>query len=282
MSWWETPLFRLGDSPVTVLSVIILSVTVLVSAIGARALRAGLVRVLRRGGATDEGRAYSIGRIVEYLVFTGGILIGLENVGVSLTALAAVGAVLSVGIGFGLQNIAQNFISGVILLIERPVSQGDVIQVGENLGRVEEIGLRATRVLTFDGISVLVPNSRLISEDVRNLQLPTSRNRLRVGVGVAYGSDLSLVRKILGEVAGADRRVLTEPAPRVFFQSFGDSSLDFELAVWIDDAWARPIVASDLRFAIDAAFRRHGVTIPFPQRDLHLVSGLPGRASEEA
>ncbi len=282
MSWWETPIFQLGESPVTVRSVVVLSITLLVVGVFARIARAGLMRLLRRGGTADEGRAYSIARIVEYLVFAVGVLVGLENVGVSLTALAAFGAVLSVGIGFGLQNIAQNFISGVILLIERPIAQGDVIDVGGTLGRVEEIGLRATRVLTLDGISVLVPNNRLISEDVRNLQLPSAQNRLRIAVGVAYGSDLSLVRETLSEVAAADSRVLEDPAPVVFFQSFGESSLDFELAVWLGDAWMRPRVASDLRFAIDAAFRREGIQIPFPQRDLHLVSGAFAQPAAEA
>jgi len=277
----EFELFHLGETEVTPLSLIIFTVTILVTLLAARLARAAVGRVFHRQGQVDEGTAYAVGRILQYALIVGGVLLGLENVGVSITAFAALGAILSVGIGFGLQNIAQNFISGLILLIERPVQTGDVLQLHDGLfGRVTEIEMRATRIVTPDGISVLVPNSKLISEDVRNLHAPQRTNRLRVAVGVAYGSDTAKVRESLLSVAEADDRVLTEPAPRVFFQDFGESSLDFELAVWLDDAETRPVVASDLRFAIDAAFREHRITIPFPQRDLHLVSGFDaGRAA---
>ena len=134
--------------------------------------------------------------------------------------------------------------------------------------------MRATRIVTRDGVSVLVPNSQLVSAEVRNLHAPRRTNRLRVAVGVAYGSDTSLVRKVLLEVAASDSRILKHPEPEVFFDNFGNSSLDFELAVWLDDAELRQRVSSDVRFAIDAAFRKHGIRIPFPQRDLHLVSGF--------
>jgi len=274
MSVWDQELFRLGETVVTPTSLVVLSITALVTIVVARLIRTAVVRMLRRGGPGTEGRAYAVSRILEYGVYITGFLLGLENLGVSLTALAAVGAVLSVGIGFGLQNIAQNFISGIILLVERPVQHGDVVDVGGTVGAVEEIGMRATRVVTLDRVSILVPNSKLVTEEVRNFHVPNSVNRLRVGVGVAYGSDVELVRRVLVEAGEAHPDVLDDPAPRVFFQSFGDSSLDFELMVFLDNALLRLVVASDLRFAIDAAFRRNGVTIPFPQRDLHLVSGF--------
>jgi small-conductance mechanosensitive channel len=141
-------------------------------------------------------------------------------------------------------------------------------------GTVVGIEMRATRVMTRDGISVLVPNSKLISDEVSNLSAPEPTTRLRVGVGVAYGSDTKRVRDVLLEVAANDGRLLKEPAPTVFFREFGSSSLDFELCVWLDDPQVRPRVASDLRFAIDRAFRDHQITIAFPQLDLHLASGF--------
>ena len=269
-------MFHLGETPVTPLSLVLFAVTIGISMGLGRALRGVVMRVLaKRGNGSNEGIAYAIGRIGQYAVIVGGVLLGLDNVGISIAALTALGAVLSVGIGFGLQNIAQNFISGLILLVERPIQRGDVLEIDGVIGRVTEIEMRATRVLTLDGISVLVPNSKLISDNVRNLHAPSPNNRLRVAVGVAYGSDTAKVRDALLAVAAAHESVSEEPAPSVLFTAFGDSSLDFELAVWLTSAEARPTIASDLRFAIDEAFREREIVIPFPQRDLHLVSGWP-------
>lgn len=267
-------LFAVGDSHVTPLTLVLFVLTIAVAAVLSVMLRRLTMRVLARKGAASEGAAYAVGRIGQYLLLLGGVMFALDNVGVDMTTLAALGAVISVGIGFGLQNIAQNFISGIILLVERPVQKGDFVELGDTEGSVAEIEMRATRVITRDGISVLVPNSKLISDEVRNLSAPSSQNRLRVGVGVAYGSDTELVRDTLLEVARAEGRVLKDPKPVVFFRDFGDSSLDFELCVWLADPQIRPFVASDLRFAIDASFRKHRITIPFPQRDLHVKSGL--------
>ena len=270
----ERDLLPFLDHRVTPLTLAVFLVTVGGAVILGQLTRSLTMRVLARSGGASEGVAYAIGRIGQYLILAGGVLFALDNVGIDITALAALGAVVSVGIGFGLQNIAQNFISGVILLVERPVQKGDYVRLGDTEGSVAEIEMRATRVITRDGISVLVPNSKLISDEVRNLSAPSSQNRLRVEVGVAYGSDTALVRDTLLEVATTDARVLEDPAPLVLFTEFGDSSLNFELCVWLADPQPRPVVASDLRFAVDAAFRRHGIQIPFPQRDLHLVSGF--------
>lgn len=285
MQHLEFELFHFGDTPVTPLSLLVFSLTLLVSYAVAIGVRRVITRLLIRGRPEQEGMAYAVGRILQYLLMIAGVMLGLENVGISITAFAALGAMVSVGIGFGLQNITQNFISGVILLVERPVQQGDVLELSNGTtGRVDEIGMRATRIVTPDGVSVLVPNSALISEQVFNLHSPAPRNRLRVGVGVAYGSDTSLVREVLLGVAREHPGVMSDPPPDVLFVSFGDSSLDFELAVWLGDAGNRLKISSDLRFAIDAAFREHAIQIPFPQRDLHVVSGLEGlgRASAQA
>jgi small-conductance mechanosensitive channel len=270
----HTVLFRLSDNDVTPLSLALLVLTILVSVLlGRVARRAVSGLLLRRSGKQSHGAAYAIGRIVQYLVAITGVLLGLENVGVSLKSLAAFSAVVMVGIGFGLQNIAQNFISGLILLIERPVQKGDFINVGDTAGTVEEIAMRATRIVTRDGIAIIVPNSELIASRVTNRSAPADSARIHVRVGVAYGTDVRLVRDALLEVAAHDHRILTTPAPHVFFRDFGESALEFGLAVWIDNPPLEWIIASDLRFAIEATFRRHKIQIPFPQRDLHLRSG---------
>ena len=280
MDWlWhelDRELFHLGDTGVTPGSLVVLFVTIVLAAIVGALVRRLAQRVLTRGThGASEGAAYAVGRIGQYVIIVGGILLGLDNVGIDMTALAALGAVVSVGIGFGLQNITQNFISGLILLIERPVQKGDFVELaGDTEGQVVSIEMRATRVITRDGISVIVPNSKLISDEVRNLSAPTSVSRLRVSVGVAYGSDVKRGRDVLEQVAEADGRVLDSPEPAALFRDFGDSSLDFELCVWLSDPQTRPRVGSDLRFAIDRAFRDNGIQIPFPQRDLHLISGF--------
>jgi small-conductance mechanosensitive channel len=182
----------------------------------------------------------------------------------------AASAVLLVGIGFGLQNIAQNFICGIILLIERPVSQGDFVQVGKAFGSVVDVGLRATHVVTRDEVTIIVPNSELITGQVINHSVPTTRRRIAIEVGAAYGTDTQLVKQTLLDVAGAETQVLKEPKAEVRFEAFGDSALQFSLLVWIQVPHADLRIASNLRFAIDAAFRAAQITIPFPQREVHL------------
>ncbi len=270
-------LLRLSGTEVTPLSLLIFLGTVALAVVLGQLARRAVSRFfLRRGGSAQEGMAYALGRILQYLVVTLGVMMALDTVGFSIKSLAAAGAVVAVGIGFGLQNIAQNFASGIILLIERPVQKGDFINVGDTVGTVEDIAMRATRILTRDGVQIIVPNSELVSGRVVNRSAPTTRSRVRVTVGVAYGSDTERVRRTLLAVAAGDTRVLREPTPTVFFKEFGDSALIFDLAVWIDTPQLEFVITSDLRFAIDRAFREAELVIAFPQRDLHLVSGLEG------
>jgi potassium-dependent mechanosensitive channel len=273
MSWAErlhTELFRLSGTPITPASVLGLVGSILFAVIaGSWARRLARRFLVKRGG---EGTAYAVARIAQYAVVSLIVLVGLENFGVSLSALAATFAFLSVGIGFGLQNIVQNFVCGLILLIERPVKQGDFVRMGETVGRVDDIAMRATRLITRDGVAIIVPNSDLITGRVINLSAPTTVYRTRVTVGVAYGSDTAQVRETLLTVARSHARVLEGRPPEVYFRDFADSALTFELCVWLDDPQAEPVVTSDLRFAIDAAFRAAGIEIPFPQRDLRLIT----------
>jgi small-conductance mechanosensitive channel len=189
-----------------------------------------------------------------------------------------------VGIGFGLQNVVNNFVSGLILLFERPIKTGDWVVVGETEGFVKRIRIRSTQIQTFDRADVIVPNSDLISHQVTNWMLYDPLGRIKVRVGVAYGSDTEKVRDILLEVASGHDMVIKDgsaPEPQVLFRGFGDSSLDFELRCHIDHIDYRLLVISDLNFAIDKAFREHGIEIPFPQRDIHVQTwaaqqkGLP-------
>ena len=220
----------------------------------------------------DSGVKGSISRFTKYLVMLIGSLIALDTVGISLKSLAALGAVLMVGIGFGLQNITQNFISGLIILLERPIKVGDLVDVKGISGKVIDIGARSTLVHTRDDVAIIVPNSQFISEQVTNESFTGSRARHHLPIGVAYGADVELVEKILKEVAEAHSKVLKDPTPNVLFVEFGSSSLDFDLMVWVEDLWKFEEILSDLRFAIVKKFNEHNIEIPFPQRDLHLRS----------
>lgn len=270
-------LFRISDTDVTAFSICIFVVTLLVAiTLGHIARRWVTGLLIRYSGTAHEGVSYALGRIAQYIITGLGVVMALENVGFSLKSLAALGAVLAVGIGFGLQNIAQNFASGIILLIERPVQKGDFIDVGNTSGTVEDIAMRATRILTRDGIQIIVPNSELVSSRVVNRSAPTTRARARISLGIAYGADAEMVRSTLMTVAGAESRVLKDPAPRVYFRDFGEHAMMFELAVWIDPPDQESNITSDLRFAIDKALRAAKIEVAYPQRDLNIRSGLEG------
>ncbi len=229
----------------------------------------------------DRGAQEATVTITGYVVVTIAVVTGLSIAGFDFKSIALIAGALSVGIGFGLQNIVNNFISGLILLFERPIKTGDWIMVGNTEGYVKRIRIRSTEIQTFDRADVIVPNSELIASQVTNWMLHDSRGRARVAVGVAYGSDTQKVKAILEQVAADHPRVVNDgsaPKPKVLFRGFGESSLDFELRCFIQDIDERLQVVSDLNFAIDAAFRENGVEIPFPQRDLH-VRDLPRRNS---
>ncbi len=261
-------LFKISTTPVSMLSLLGFAAGIAVTLVLARAARAATSAFLAGSRSAPAGVAYAMGRIAQYVVSTAGVLVCLDTLGVNLGSLAALGALVSVGIGFGLQTITHNFISGIILLIERPVQKGDFVVVGDIVGTVTEIEMRATKVVSRDGVAMIVPNSEFISARVVNQSHPTSRKRVCVSVGVAYGSDTALVRDTLIEVALGHPQVLREPAPIVLFENFGESTLDFDLAVWIGHPEPEPLVTSDLRFAIDRVFRERRIEIPFPQREV--------------
>jgi len=228
-------------------------------------------RVLR-DTEMEAGLKDSILRITGYVLWSAGILIALRTVGISGTALTVVFGALGIGLGFGLQNIFNNFLSGIILLFERPIQVGDVIEIGDIWGTIREINVRSTQMRTFDNAELIIPNADLISQVVTNWSYRDARIRRTVQVGVAYGSDVALVREVLMDVAYQHPRILRRPHPEVLFSDFGDSALIFKLRFWVHIDWFLT-VETDVRTDIDKQFKEHGITIPFPQRDVYLKTG---------
>lgn len=270
-----TPLFEISGNKISIFSLILALVLFYLSMILSKMARRYVNKFLQ-DTELDSGVRGSIERFTGYAVHITGILIILQTLGINLDSLAAISAVLMVGIGFGLQNITQNFISGLIILIERPIKVGDLVEVDEVSGIVVEIGARSTLINTRDDVAIIVPNSKFISEQVVNESFSGEKRRLKVSVGVAYGSDVEKVRDVLMNVANSHPDILKNPAPKVFFKDFADSSLNFDLTLWVTNIWGYESILSDIRFAIDKAFKENNISIPFPQRDIHIIS-QPGK-----
>jgi small-conductance mechanosensitive channel len=268
LQYLRTPLIVLSGTQVSTLTLLAALCIVIVARILASLVARTVERVLEVRGL-DKGLRHSVGKISKYVVITIGVFVALGTIGVDTSAIMAGGAVLLVGIGFGLQKLAENFISGLLLLIERPVRKGDFVDIGGVLGTVEDIGLRATHVLSRDGVTVIVPNSNLISGIVVNRTVPTTHCRVWIKVGVAYGTNLELACKVLVELALADDEVEKKPSPEVRLQNFGESAIELALVAWIPEAKDDLAITSRLRFAIDKAFREHAIEMPFPQRVVH-------------
>ena len=239
LAYLKQPFVVLSGTPVTALSIVTAIGIVIVSRIVAGVVARSVGRLFVARGA-EHGLEFAIGKIIRYAITILGIFVAVSTIGVNMSAVFAAGAVLLVGIGFGLQKMAENFISGLILLVERPVRKGDFIEVGGVLGTVEDIGLRATEVHTRDGITIFVPNGELVSGTVINHSFPTTTMRIWVKIGVAYGSDL-----------------------------------DLALVCWIAQAKDDLLALSRLRFAIERAFRANHITFPFPQHDVHIRTTAP-------
>jgi small-conductance mechanosensitive channel len=269
------PLLTLGGTQITLWTVLYFIILVVLLFYAARKIRALLVDRLLTRTHLDLGARQAVGAITRYVVLLLGLLIILQTVGINLTTLNVLAGAVGIGIGFGLQNVASNFISGLIILFERPIKVGDRIEVGRVEGQVIEVGARSTKVLTNDNITIIVPNSKFITEEVVNWVYRDGKVRFKIPVGVAYGSDVRLVEKLLLEVADESPNVLRDPEPAVRFLEFGESSLNLELRAWSTSLVHRKgKLMSELNFAIYDKFTRHGVEIPFPQRDLHIRSGV--------
>ena len=224
-----------------------------------------------KAGRLDTGREFAILRISKYIFTIIYLILALIAFKVDWKGFLALTPLL-IGIGLGLQQVANDIVSGVILLVEPSIRVNDVVEVDNVVARVQEIGLRTSKVETRDGIAMIIPNHQLVSEKLINWSSNDTVTRFSIRVGVAYGSDVSMVKKILSEIAWKHSKVITNPAPLILFKDFGESSLDFELIFWTNQLFVIEQVKSELRFMIDDEFRANNVTIPFPQRDLHIIN----------
>ena len=237
-------------------------------------LRRTMMKRLMRRIDAEEGTLYSISVIIQYVIGVIAYVVIIQSAGLDLSTLTVIFGALGIGIGFGLQSIINNFVSGIVILIERPVKVGDRVEIGDLEGDITDIALRATTVITNEGIAVIVPNSQLVSQQVVNRSLQDRKIRFKLPVGVAYASDPAHVKEVLLTVAHEHPGVMRSPEPTVIFEKFGNSSLDFFLWVWTDQYINRPnIFRSEMNFAIHTALKEAGIQIPFPQRDLHIKSG---------
>jgi small-conductance mechanosensitive channel len=267
-------LFELNNTPVTLMSFVIFLLFMGVFAFLSSMLRRFLFKRVLNRFQIDKGMRYTLARMSQYTVMVIGVLISFQFIGIDLSSLAVIFGLLSVGIGFGLQNLTSNFISGLIVLFERPISVGDRVMVNDVEGDVTEINIRATKVRTVNNVSIIVPNSEFVSKDVVNYSHGDSTYRLDINVGVAYGSDLDTVLKALQEVAEENKNVMNHPKPDVHLTKFGDSAWDMQLRAWIPDVVDYPKVRNELNQAIVRKFREYEIEIPFPQRDLHVRSSV--------
>lgn len=279
---WNTELFKLGESIVTLSSLVMLAVSLIVLFTFATFVKRLLVSRVFTRYSLDVGTAEAVGTIIRYVVIILGLVVIMQTSGINLSALGILFGALGIGIGFGLQNISNNFISGIIILFERPIKVGDRVDVDGTEGNIVSISARATTVITNDSIAIIVPNSKFINEKVVNWSLNDRKVRFNFPVGVSYKEDPAKIKRILLEVANACEGVETSPAPDVLFSSYGESSLDFSLRVWSSQYSYTPLVLkSILYYAIFEKFKEHGVEIPYPQRDLHIKSGLHQGPTED-
>jgi len=270
----QIPLYSLGDTTITLGTLLYLMILVVALFYATAKLKTWIVERLLLRSQVDLGVRHAIGAIVRYVVVAIGLIMILQAVGINLSTLTVLFGALGIGVGFGLQSITNNFVSGIILLLERPIKVGDRIEVGGVHGDVVNISPRATTIVTNDNIAIIVPNADFISSKVVNWSYTNRNVRFNFPVGVSYGSDPDQVRRVLLEVALAHQGVLKDPKSSVLFDGFGDSSLNFLLRVWTREFATVPgVLRSDLYFAISRAFKEHGIEIPFPQRDLHIKSG---------
>lgn len=268
------PLLKLGSTEFTLATLVKVFFWLLLVLVVNWFLRRFIVQRLLKRTHFDASLQYAIGKILGYVFVTLGFFVALEVNNINLSSLTVIAGAIGVGVGFGLQNVINNFVSGLIILAERPIAIGDRIEVGNVAGQVVKISMRSTTVVTNDNISIIVPNSDLTSHAVTNWNHGDPRVRIRLPVGVAYGTDPEKLRRVLLEVAKEHPKVLTDPASDVFFNGFGDSSLNFELAVWTSEMSSKPRhFRSDLYYAMEKKLRENQIEVPFPQRDLHVRSG---------
>lgn len=273
---WDLVLFRFDDYHFTLNNAVKIAIVILVAWLLIFLLKRVIFKQLQKRGAMDRGRRFALSNLIRYLILVLATIAVLSASGVDITLLIAGSTALFVGIGFGLQSTFNDLVCGIILLFEGSIEVGNIVEVNDWVGRVTHIGLRASKIQTREGIMLIIPNSRFIAENVINWTHSEKQIRFVVTVGVAYGSDTELVKNVLLKAAMEHEKVAQEPAPEVWFKDFGDSALIFELLFYSENIFRIEFTKSDLRYTVDTAFRKNGIQIPFPQRDLHIRSGWGG------
>ncbi len=268
-------LFKVGGTPISMGAFITFIVILVVTVIFSRFIAKLLAKNVLSRMPIEQGKQYVLKRFTEYALILIGAIVAFQTIGINLSGLAVIFGLLSVGIGFGLQNITSNFISGLILLFERPIEVGDRVTVGNTEGDVEEINIRSTTIRSLNNISIIVPNSQFVSSQVINWSHGDRKVRLDLSVGVSYNSDLDSVLESLHEVALENEQVLKKPAPEVIFMEFASSSWNLQLRAWIADPKRHYHIRHALNCAIVKKFRENKIEIPYPQQDLHLRSSEP-------
>ncbi len=279
----DVGLFTVGGTQVNLWTLIYLLVSLFLLIYLSKKVTRWLVEKILPKSRMEFGTRQALGSIFRYFVIALGLVIILQTTGINLSALQVLAGTVGIGLGFGLQNIASNFVSGLIILFERPIKIGDRIEVGKVEGDVIAINARSTTVVTNDNIAIIIPNSKFVTENVVNWSLTGSNVRFRVPVSVAYGSDLQKVVDVLEEVAKNNPDVLDTPLPAVRFLEFGDNGLNLELRVWSTTLTHRKAtLISALNFAINDAFQAHGIEVPYPQRDIRIRTASLEVSGEEA
>jgi len=268
------PLWTIGGATFSILTIFLLLASLIILFWGSAIFKRFLINRAFKKYNINHSTSISIATFSRYLIIVLGLIIILQSSGINLSSLSILFGALGVGIGFGLQNITNNFISGIIILFEKPIKVGDRVVVGETEGQIVQISARATTIITNDNISIIVPNSEFVSSQVTNWSHHDESVRFKIPISVSYKSDVRLVERLLLEVAREDPNVLKDPAPGVRFLEFGDSGLLFELRAWSTSLMHRKgRLTSDLNFRIIEKFREHNIEIPFPQRDLNFKTG---------
>jgi small-conductance mechanosensitive channel len=279
MSWSEilaalnrlanTTLFTLAGTDVNAISVVTFLIIILVSVWISRLLRRITERWLRTRGVLEDGTIATAKKLIHYAVILIGLGVAIQTIGINLGALFAAGAVVAVALGFAMQNILQNFVSGVILLAERSITESDVLEVDGRIVRVMKMGTRATVARTRDEEEIIIPNSSLVQSSVTNYTLGDSLYRVRSRVGVAYGSDMDQVIEVLRLAGESVEERVQGRNPIILLLEFGNSSVDFEVSIWAEDPWLARVTRSSLNMAIWRHLKDAGITIAFPQLDVH-------------
>ncbi len=266
-------LFKIGDSEVSIGTIVIFFASFYLLVVVSKNVRLLLLNKILARSKLKKSFRESIANGVRITMMLIGTIIIIQAVGIDLSALSLLAGALGVGIGFGFQKVTDNLISGLTILVEEPIKVGDRVEVGEVSGDIVNISLRATTIVTNDNISIIVPNSEFISSQVINWSHNNRIIRFRLPVGVSYEEDPEIIKKLLLEVADENPNVQKEPKPKVFFEKFGDSSLDFKLGIWTSSHTDKPeFIRSEINYAIFQKFRENNIKIPFPQRDVHIKS----------